>query len=47
MHGTTYDQITFMILSTEIQALQEMKAYMKNYWGKKLQHLDQMAERSA
>jgi hypothetical protein len=47
MHGTTYGQITFMILSTEIQALQEMKAYMKNYWGKKLQHLDQMAERSA
>ena len=47
MHETTYDQITFMILSTEIQALQEMKAYMKNYWGKKLQHLDQMAERSA
>ena len=47
MHQTTYDQITFMILSLEIQAIHEMKAYMQDYWGKKLQHLDQMAERTA
>jgi len=40
MHQTTYDQITYMVLATEIKAFNEMKAYLHGYWSNKLHHLD-------
>lgn len=44
MHQASYDQITYMVLATDLKAFHEMKAYLHDNWFSKLHHLDHLLE---